>query len=1401
MSHHEIRNEKENVISQTHSAKNVIRIFLVLGLIGVVLPVIRWGGGDRSIILEERLPPCALSGIEHHGNERKGASTPAQHIGSAPYGGEVIQTSDTPVIDTAPKERVRIVKTTLKYPIIRVVDDITHAGANGGEGQDTTVAMVADHILVRLRPGKTEADLAEFNAACGTTTRKRMLAPRTYVIQLPAHQLYSVPQAVNVYMRQRDLVEYAEPDYLVASASTVTPNDTNFDALWALHNTGQTGGLADADIDAPEAWSIGTGSRDIIVGVIDSGVDYNHPDLQANIWMNPGESGLDGNGNDRASNGIDDDENGFIDDVRGWDFMDHDAAPEDYWMHGTHVAGTLGAEGNNSSYVAGACWQVSLIPIKAVDFDANGGSGFISDVADATYYATDMGARLTCNSYGGAAYSRVMEDAIRDANENGVLFIASAGNESRDTDANWRYPSCYDLPNIICVGATDHNDELATFNYPWTPYDDADTNYGFETVDIFAPGTFIYSTYPTYLTSGMSRSGIPTNYGQLSGTSMSAPLVAGACALLMSEAPGLSHLQIKDVILGTADPKEVLSGKSVTGARLNLNSVLLASQQAAVSIGSKLVDDDNAGSSIGNGDGLVNPGETIELHIRLRNVGAEYANSVTASLALMSPDPHVTVLTNSASFGNLAAGEDSEQEGSYLIQFSEDAPTPHLSKFLLTITDSSGKSWAQAVAINTYESSSISGTVRSFYGVPKEGVEVVVTGLGRLTALTDSHGQYAITLPAGIRYHVEAVKAPYISYGHDLSLNSTLTNLDFTLYRFRSVDLGTLGGDWAYATGINDAGQIVGASMDSEGDWHGFLWENNNMQALDELLPPNRPFLINNQRKIVAGNYLYEEGSVSAFAQASGQLYATAMNDLGMIAGRRIPGEAFNYEDGSLSDALLDSPADINSRGQAVGHLSGTGAAMVQNGQVTPLPAVPEYPHYSIANAINNAEVAAGIVSQWGKNMAVVWSNGVPQLLSAEVYTSTAVAINEQGLVGGHFWEAAFGYDQSVKPSANDHACFWGDGRIVDIHGLGANTEKSWASAVNNAGVILGNWSDLGYGAASAESPGYESLAYAIVPVVTCVDKGATWRVHASDTAPASDWYTPSYDDGSWSEGRGILGYGESYVHTALPFGADPQDRYVTTYFRKSFNVATDPSGISELALSACYDDGMVVYLNGHVVETRSISVEPEHGDLAQSHESNDAISPLTPVYERIDLAAHTDKLLQGTNLIAVQLHQASADSEDLIWDAEMTYEIWQQPESSEAFVLDYDDDGLADEFEWHIINYNLSDTTETLVNVLPNGDFDGDGARNAFEEIAGTDATSAEDYLRIKSIDESSPAFRVLVDGKIGRTYHLERSTTLSPPWTEVEQVGPLTEEQEVAPTDSAPPADAAFYRIRVTR
>lgn len=1392
--------KKVNVASHTDLAKYVIRIFLFLGLIGVVLQVIRWGGADSRLNPQLGSQSGDASGAEKDGSGANGDSIPAQHSETVPYGGEVIYTNHAPGGDSPPEGRVRIVRTTLKYPMTRVVDDIAYAGAPHDAGQESSVAMVADHILVKLRPGKTEADLAEFNAVCGTTIRKRMLAPHTYAIELSNHQLHAVPQAVNVYNRQRDLVEYAEPDYLVATASTVTPNDTNFDALWALHNSGQTGGFADADIDAPEAWSIGTGSRNIIVGVIDSGVDYNHPDLQANIWMNPGESGLDGGGNDKASNGIDDDGNGFIDDVRGWDFMDGDADPKDYWMHGTHVAGTIGAEGNNSRDVAGVCWQVSLVPLKAVDFHANGGSGYISDVADATYYATEIGARLTCNSYGGAAYSKVMEDSIRDANENGVLFVASAGNESRDTDASWRYPSCYDLPNIICVGATDHNDEPATFNYPWTPGDDADTNYGFETVDIFAPGTLIYSTYPTYLTSDMSSSGIPINYGQLSGTSMSAPLVAGACALLMSEAPGLSHLQVRDVILGTADPKDVLTGKSVTGARLNLNSVLLASQQAAVCIGSRVIDDGSDGPSIGNGDGLVNPGETIELLVSLRNVGAAAANSVTANLTLMSPNPHITVLTNSASFGNLAAGEDSAQEESYLIQFAEGTPTPHLSKFLLTITDSSGKSWTQAVAINTYETSSISGTVRSVYGAPKEGIEVVVTGLGRLTARTDSLGQYAITLPASVNYHVEAVKSPYISYGHDLTVTSAVANLDFTLYRFRSVNLGTLGGDWAYAWGINEAGQIVGASTDSAGDWHGFLWENNNMQALDELLPLNRPFLINNQGKIVSGNYLDEEGSVSAFAQASGQLYATAMNDLGMIAGRRIPGEAFNYEDGILSDALLDSPADINSRGHAVGHISGTGAAMVLNGQVTPLPSVPEYPHYSIANAINNAEVAAGVVSEWGKNMAVVWSNGVPRLLSAEVHTSTAVDINEQGLVGGHFWETAFGYDQSVNPSANDHACFWGDGRMVDIHGLGANTEKSWASAVNNAGVILGNWSDRGYGAASAEGPGFESLAYAIVPVVTCVDKGATWRVHALDTAPSNDWHTLAYDDGSWSEGAGILGYGEGYVDTPLPFGSDPQSKYVTTYFRKSFNVATDPSRITELALSACYDDGMIVYINGHVVTNLNLSAGAVHGDLAQSHESNHPLSPETPVYERIDLAAHTDKLVQGTNLIAVQLHQASTNSADLIWDAEMTYETWRHPATAGAFVLDHDDDGLSDEFEWHIINHNPSDTAETLVNVLPNGDFDGDGAENGFEEIAGTDATSAGDYLRIKSVVASAPAFRVLVEGKVGRTYYLERSLTLSPPWTEVDQIGPLAVDQEITPSDSAPPDDTAFYKVRVS-
>ena len=245
-------------------------------------------------------------------------------------------------------------------------------------------------------------------------------------------------------------VRYAEPNY-IGYLDDVFPNDPRFTELWGIHNTGQTGGTPDADIDAPEAWDLETGGE-VLIGVIDTGVDWHHEDLADNIYTNPGEI---------PANGIDDDGNGFIDDVHGWDFINNDNDPFDDHYHGTHVAGTIAGVGDNGIGVAGVCWSAKIMPIKWI---SSSGQGTNSAAIQSVEYATMMGVKVTNNSWRFFEYSQALRDAIEAAGNAGCLFVASAGNESRDTDAIPHYPSGYDLDNIISIASTDHNDQKSSFS-------------------------------------------------------------------------------------------------------------------------------------------------------------------------------------------------------------------------------------------------------------------------------------------------------------------------------------------------------------------------------------------------------------------------------------------------------------------------------------------------------------------------------------------------------------------------------------------------------------------------------------------------------------------------------------------------------------------------------------------------------------------------------------------------------------------------------------------------------------------------------------------------------------------------------------------------------------------------
>ena len=275
--------------------------------------------------------------------------------------------------------------------------------------------------------------------------------------------------------RKNPHVEYAEPNWILRAS--LIPNDPRFPELHGLHNVGQAGGIPDADVDAPEAWDLEIGSPDVIVAVIDSGVDYTHEDLKGRIWRNPGEV---------PGNGLDDDGNGFPDDVLGWDFVHNDNDPMDDYGHGTHAAGTAAAEGDNGLGIAGAAWRATILPLKFLNAE---GEGSTDAAIRAILYASARGARVSGNSWGCAqsgCVSRALEDAIRLAGRRGMLFVASAGNRGLDNDRILTVPCAAAAPNVLCVAATAPDDRKAGFS-----------NYGAATVDLGAPGVGILSTVPT----------------------------------------------------------------------------------------------------------------------------------------------------------------------------------------------------------------------------------------------------------------------------------------------------------------------------------------------------------------------------------------------------------------------------------------------------------------------------------------------------------------------------------------------------------------------------------------------------------------------------------------------------------------------------------------------------------------------------------------------------------------------------------------------------------------------------------------------------------------------------------------------------------------------------------------
>jgi len=389
----------------------------------------------------------------------------------------------------------------------------------------TTPQDREDRILIMPKPGVRPAELADFHL------EQRVKVRATYsgvgglqVLMVPPGT--TMATLVERYARS-GLVAFAEPDH--ARQLALTPNDPRYvdGTLWGLNNTGQSGGVGDADIDAPEGWEVLNSASNIVVAVIDTGIRRTHEDLATNIWINPVDGGY------------------------GWNALTGTSNPADDEGHGSLVSGVLGAAGNNGKGVVGVAWRVQIMACKCFDAMKN---GFDSDIIEGIEFARMNGARIINASLSGTAFSASLSNSVYAARMAGIILVASAGNEAADVDVFPRYPAGYDIDNIISVAATTRTDDL------WSS-----SNYGATMVDLGAPGHQITSTFAfsdaQYI-------------GPLSGTSLAAPYVSGVCALMLAKYPAETHQQIIARILAATDPLPALAGKCVTGGRLNLRKAL-----------------------------------------------------------------------------------------------------------------------------------------------------------------------------------------------------------------------------------------------------------------------------------------------------------------------------------------------------------------------------------------------------------------------------------------------------------------------------------------------------------------------------------------------------------------------------------------------------------------------------------------------------------------------------------------------------------------------------------------------------------------------------------------------------------------------------------------------------------
>ncbi len=445
-------------------------------------------------------------------------------------------------------ERIRTSINTRNVEVRRQIDERNTKIANAHSDKP--------EVMVRFKPGVT-LDRIRAIASSNHDVLKDEIESVSGLSVIDDLDNADAETVAAQYRSMSDVVAYAEPNFKIAlddptqrefPRDTVfrnfpgMPNDPQFADQWSLFNMGQDGGKEKADISAVKAWETQKGSKDVVVAVLDTGVDFTHVDLKDNMWIRPANIPA-----------YTDDELGTYNDLNGFNGTDAIADPMDDNGHGTHCAGIIGAEGDNGEGIAGVNWHVKIMPLK---FLGRGGFGSVDDAIEAINYAIDrkkngVNIRIISASWGSTQKSQALEDVIRAAGDAGILFIAAAGNDSSNNDSRPHYPSNYDLPNVISVAALDRNDQLASFS-----------NYGLKTVHVAAPGKDILSTW------------LNDAYREASGTSMATPEVSGVAALVIANEPNISMKDLKARILRSVDKIDSLKDKVASGGRINAAKAL-----------------------------------------------------------------------------------------------------------------------------------------------------------------------------------------------------------------------------------------------------------------------------------------------------------------------------------------------------------------------------------------------------------------------------------------------------------------------------------------------------------------------------------------------------------------------------------------------------------------------------------------------------------------------------------------------------------------------------------------------------------------------------------------------------------------------------------------------------------